>query len=125
MNFTCTSQQKSSNDCLARCLCISHLPLVNTSETLEAALSLLWCSGTYPRTRVSKASGEPRSSVNYEPRLRLDPSSVSYSSCLSSYPSSRHRPFTPSVTAEDQSFTGQLATTQDRPIRGRVISLCH
>ena len=46
---------------------IAHLPLVNTSETLEASLSLLWCSGTYPRTRVSKASGEPRSSVNSNP----------------------------------------------------------
>lgn len=69
----------------------------------------------------AKASGEPRSSVNYEPRLGWIPALCPILHVWALTQVHATDPLLQSVTAEDQSFTGQLATTQDRPIRGRVI----
>lgn len=54
----CTAQSLIMTAC---CSCSCHLPLVETSETLEAAQSPPWYPGTCPGARVCRTSGEPRS----------------------------------------------------------------
>lgn len=78
--------------------------------------------GPVLRQEFAEPQVSPGYSVRYKPRCTTN--SVSWSSCLSSYPKFKKQPISQSTTAEDHSFTRQLVTTQDWKIKGWVTWLC-